>query len=63
MDKYVYDGPVKSFGEIVNSHWHGETIAPTFKKAISNLSYHYKKEHNRDLGSKIELSEKNIIKI
>ena len=37
MAKYVYDGPVTQFGRCIANKWHGETIAESQGKAISNL--------------------------
>lgn len=56
MARYIYDGPVKSFGKIINDHWVAETMAVSDKKAKSNLSFRYKKEHNLSAESKIELT-------
>lgn len=53
--KYVYDGPVLQFEQIVADHWRGETMAPTAKKARSNLTYQFKKQNNRIAGTKIKL--------
>ena len=53
--KYAYDGPVLEFDKLVAVHWKGETMAPTAKKAKSNLSYQFKKQNNRLPGVKIIL--------
>lgn len=55
MYKYIYDGPVKEFGKIINTNWHGETVAFSIEKARSNLKYQYKKKHNKIAGTKIDL--------
>lgn len=55
MAKYIYKGPVTSFGICIDNCWTGETIAPTESKARSNFIYQYKKEHRRALSAKIEL--------
>lgn len=52
---YIYDGPVKSFGEIVNRRWTGETTAVSASKARSNLVYRYKRENHRSPDSRITL--------
>ena len=44
--RYVYKGPVMIFGKLVTNSWSGETIAPTRKKAMSNLAYQFKKLNN-----------------
>lgn len=53
--KYVYDGPVSSFGRCIARIWSGTTIAPTAEKARTNLMYQFKKENNMDPHVKIEL--------
>lgn len=53
--KYAYDGPVLEFDKLVADHWKGETMAPTARKAKSNLSYQFKKQNNRLPGVKIIL--------
>lgn len=53
--KYVYDGPVLEFDRLVADHWKGETMAPSAKKAKSNLAYQYKKKNNRNAGIKVTL--------
>ena len=56
--KYVYDGPVMEFDRLVADHWRGETVAPSEKKARSNLTYQYKTKNNRIVGTKISLPGK-----
>ena len=53
--KYVYDGPVLIFDQLVADHWKGETMAPSEKKARSNLTYRFKKQNNRIVGNKVTL--------
>lgn len=55
MPKYIYDGPVMEFNTCIADHWKGETIAPTEKKARSNLIFQFKKNNQRIPGSKISL--------
>ena len=43
MYKYVYRGPVYSFGRMLTDCWVGETYAVTMKKARSNLFHQCKK--------------------
>lgn len=54
-NKYIYDGPVKEFDDIVSNHWHGETVATSEKKAKSNLIYQFKKHSGRIAATKISL--------
>ena len=39
MPKYVYEGPVLEFEHLLTDKWRAETLAPTKRKAISNLQY------------------------
>lgn len=55
MNKYVYYGPVMEFDTLLADHWRGETVAPTAKKAKSNLAYQFKKKYNRAPTAKITL--------
>lgn len=56
--RYVYEGPVMEFNRLVAERWVGETMAPSEKKARSNLTYQYKKNNNRIPGTKITLPGK-----
>lgn len=56
--KYTYDGPVMEFDRLLADHWKGETMAPSEKKARSNLIYQFKKQNSRIVGTKITLSGK-----
>lgn len=58
MNLYTYDGPVIEFDACIASDWHGETIAGSEKKAISNLIFQFKKKTNRACWSKISLPGK-----
>lgn len=53
--KYTYKGPVMEFGRLIADDWYGETMAPTEKKARSNLIYQFKKQNCRIVGNKITL--------
>ena len=56
--RYIYEGPVKEFDRIIADHWRGETIAESERKARSNLTYQYKKSHNKSNYTKITLTGK-----
>lgn len=56
--RYVYDGPVLIFDNLVTDRWKGETMAPTVRKARSNLSYQFKKQNNRLPGTPVVLPGK-----
>lgn len=53
--KYVYDGPVLMFERIVTERWKGETMAPSEKKARSNLTYQFKSQNDMLPGSRFIL--------
>ncbi len=48
MPKYVYEGPVLEFEHLLTDKWRAETLAPTKRKAISNLQYQFKKNSKRN---------------
>lgn len=56
--RYVYNGPVLEFDHLLCSNWKGETVASTEAEAKKNLQYHFKKENNRLLSSRISLPGK-----
>lgn len=60
MHLYVYDGIVKEFGRTIADKWHGETVAESERKARSNLTYQYKKSHNKSNNTKITLTSEII---
>ena len=53
MPKYVYEGPVLEFEHLLTDKWRAETLAPTKRKAISNLQYQFKKNNNRLPNSRL----------
>lgn len=58
MTKFIYDGPVKAFSKrIINPKWSGETMAESRKKALSNLSFQYKKEKKMAGASSVTLDD------
>lgn len=59
--KYTYDGPVLEFDRVVTNRWTSTTIAPTEKKARSNLAYQYKKQFRKVANTKITLPGKLVI--
>ena len=61
MKRYLYDGPVKEYGTCVNSRWRGETMAPSEKKARSNLAYQYKKRFGKVVNTRIVLPGKLVV--
>lgn len=55
MPKYIYEGPVMEFGRCITDNWHGETFAPTKKKARSNLIFQFKVHNHRLPNTNISL--------
>ena len=53
--EYSYDGPVMEFERIIANRWTGTTYAQSEKRARSNLTFRFKKEHGKGTGSKIPL--------
>lgn len=60
--KYVYNGPVRYFEDVVCGCWNAETYAVSEKQALNNLAYRYKKEYKYDSNSKITLNPDYIYK-
>lgn len=58
MFLYIYEGPVKSFDDILSDRWIGSTYAESNEKARSNLAYQYKKAHGLDRSANITLTGK-----
>ncbi len=54
--QFTYNGPVKSFDNILTSRWKAETNAFSEARARSNLAYRYKKEHGLSESTKITLT-------
>lgn len=55
MYYYDYSGPVMEFGKRIADEWRSSTYAVSEKKAISNLTYQYKKDNNRLPNANITL--------
>ena len=58
LKRYSYKGPVCEFDRCIASMWTAETVAPSEKKALSNLAFRFKRETNRSATSKISLPGK-----
>lgn len=58
VDKYVYEGPVMRFERCVDPHWKATTTAISEKKAMNNLAYRYKRDHNLEAAARIALPGK-----
>jgi len=57
---YIYEGSVLKFGKCVERCWRSSTIAPTARKARSNLAYQYKTTHNLQPYAAITLPGKVV---
>jgi hypothetical protein len=55
MNTYSYDGPVMEFGRVITTRWAATTYAVSLSKARSNLTFRFKKEHNKIPSTKITL--------
>lgn len=56
--EYTYSGPVMEFDRCVHARWTATTQASSEKKALSNLAFRYKRDHNRAPNAKITLPGK-----
>ena len=55
---YEYAGAVLNFDIYIEHNWKSVTQAPNEKRALSNLAYRYKKDHNLSPQAKIVLPGK-----
>lgn len=60
MQQYQYEGPVMIFETCVRAKWVATTAATSEKKAKSNLTYRYKREHGLLPSASIRLPGKII---
>lgn len=56
--EYSYSGPVMEFEKCIANNWEACTYASSEKKARSNLTFRFKKEHGKQPGTKITLPGK-----
>lgn len=56
--QYTYSGPVMEFDNCIERDWKASTYATSEKKALSNLTFRYKRDHNRTPNAKITLPGK-----
>ena len=61
MPRYLYKGPVMEFDTLLTDKWEGETVAPSEKKARSNLAYQFKIRNNCIAGTRITLPGKILL--
>lgn len=55
--KWYYKGPVLKFNDIVATDYKMETIAESKAKAISQMTYRFKKDHNLEPNTRITIKE------
>lgn len=53
--KYHYDGPIISFGKIIDNKWSADTYAVTAKQAMNNFKYQANIKMGRVKNNKISL--------
>jgi hypothetical protein len=58
MHEYMYEGPVMEFDTCINRKWKATTYAVSERKARSNLTYRYKREHGKTSDAVIKLPGK-----
>lgn len=56
--EYTYSGPVMEFDHCIHARWTATTLASSEKKALSNLAFRYKRDHNRAPNAMITLPGK-----
>lgn len=44
--KYTFKGEVLRFDQVIEWNWQATTVAPSERKAYSNLTYRYKEEND-----------------
>lgn len=59
-EKYIYIGAVLHFDRVMDSRWHGETMAFSEKQAVANLCYQFRKKNNLADKSRIRLEGKPV---
>ena len=59
---YIYEGRIKSFDDVIETNWHGETYAETEARAKSNLAFKYKYDHDIHINTKISLPDEIRLK-
>lgn len=58
---YTYSGYVlDGFGHVLDTNWYGQTMAPSLKKAWSNLKYQFKKDREMPMHARIDMPEKLV---
>lgn len=55
--KFYYKGPVLKFNTIVATEYQMETIAESKEKAIAQMTYRFKRDHNLVPNTRITIKE------
>ena len=55
--KWRYKGPVLKFNDIIATDFEMETIAESKGKAIAQMTYRFKKDHNLEANTRITIKE------
>ena len=58
---FLYEGPVLSFGKVIQNRWVYWTKAETISKALNNLAWNYKRINQLSNNFKIELDKNHLI--
>lgn len=60
MKQYTYNGPVMEFDRCIMNNFKASTFAFSKQKALSNLAYQFKRQHNKAPGTRISLPGKLV---
>ena len=55
--KYKYKGPIMGVDRCIQENWEAETMAVSARKAKSNLTYRWKKQHGYEATYPISLPQ------
>lgn len=59
--KWKYKGPVLKFNTLVAAEFEMETIAESKQKAIAQMTYRFKKDHNLVPSTRITIKEDLVV--
>lgn len=60
VKRYSYKGPVCEFGRCIAHMWTAETSAPSKEKALSNLTFRFKRDNKKIKTAKITLDPSKL---
>lgn len=61
MNQYSYRGPVMEFDRCVMDRFEASTAAVSERKALSNLTFQFKRRYSKPANSKISLPGKIVL--